>query len=133
MPWLKTASAEQGRNQEDPRNKWVLAAARNVPQTPSRGQQTVSIISLNPPRSVIMAAALLVETWGARYRESAASRGHQNLFSKVGPGAGSSKASKEKVDGKVSLHYFGGRQLGVGCCPKADSFPHPRQPVGKSF
>ena len=61
-----TASAKQGRNMEDPRNKWFSAAARNVPQTPSRGQRTMSSVSLNPPHSVIMVAALLKENPGSQ-------------------------------------------------------------------
>ena len=54
-----TASAEQGRNMEDPRNKWFSAAARYVPPNPSRGQRTMSSGSSNTPRSVVITAAAL--------------------------------------------------------------------------
>ena len=113
------ASAKQGRNREDPRNKRFRQLLGTSPQIPLSGPAShgQSGSSSQPPRRVVMAAALLGRPQKpdiARVQQPRV--GSQKLSAKVGPAACRAKANKEArlVERKVCFISEAGNLAGWG-------------------
>ena len=70
---MLAASAKQGRNREDPQNKWFQQLLGCLPKPPSQGQQATSSRFLKAFRARCHGSGCTPETMRARYCESAAS------------------------------------------------------------
>ena len=123
-------SAEQGRNREDPPNKWFWQLLATTPKAPLRASERGTAVPPSLSGASSWRQLHLVLPPSARHRESTASPGRQNLFAKVGSGARGSKAN-EAVSGKESSLYFQGLQL-RGELP-SKGWLHPHQSASRAF
>ena len=91
------ASAEQGGNREELRNKWFGQLLVMSPPNRSQGRSSEPRprSSSQPSQCVFMAAALGGKTQEPDIARAQPHAGNQNLLGKVGPAARCSKASKE--------------------------------------
>ena len=119
------ASASQGRNTEDPQNKWLSTAARNVPPNllpgPASCEQQLREAFL--PHHHGSSSA-----WGRLWEpDIARAQRHWALISVSESGSRSpgSKANKEKIGGKASLLYLKVQHPGAGTHSSSKTHPQP--------
>ena len=112
------ASVEQGRNREDPQNKWFWQLLRTSPQIPLSGSEShKQWAHCNHLGTLSWPWLYSGKHWGARCRESAAPRWAQKMLA-------AQKSVKRQVwwKGKFALFWIPAMGWGrVDSCPKADS------------
>ena len=120
------ASAEQGRNREEPRNKWFGQLLGTSPQIPLSGPASHK---QRAPRSHPSASSWR-RLWSGKPRSQISREPSLTLgtkyLPKVGPAARRSKANKEAslVEGKACfIPKASNREGRAVSCPKTDS-PH---------
>ena len=129
------ASADQGRNREDPRNKWFRQLVGMSPKPPPRAWEPWAMAPWSLPGASSWRRLPFGKTPSRQVSRELSLTLYQNLLAKVGPGARSSNPIKRQGQWKGKLAFFQmyatkGR---ADSCPKANSSSSHWQAVSKSF